>query len=283
MPATSAPSRIWTKATATSAVPQAISVSLRWRRACRSSASGRPRRSTNQAIRPSNSEGEAEVDGEAVGGDRDPCPAARPEATIHQPIAPCRPAEGAEGEEARRPARRDAAADGEPQEAERPDERRWSAELAVAPLPPVDALELVEGHSLVQRGVLRGSPCTCRTRPVQAAVAGRRHRAGDRAPLGDREAGVGEAGHAADQIIADEEREEDREPDARSAAVGGRLARTGAGPAARRGVVRPPPRRCCGSWPWVPPAAAIYAPARGAASGFVRTARRRGARRRWRS
>ena len=224
-------------------------------------------------------EGEAQVDREAVRGHA--LHAGREARGDHPPAdRPLQPAEDADAEEARGPAGRDAAADGEEQEAEGPDSTDGTAELAVAPLPPVDALEGIERHSLVEGGVLRGGLVLVE-RGLPCGVAGRGQRAGDRPPLGDRKAGVGEAGEAADADHRDDEREENRKPDGDAAAVG--LDARGLGRRRGRGVLLAHLLEDAAGLGHAPSGRGVYAPARGAASGFVRTARRRGARRRWRS
>ena len=175
----------------------------------------------------------------------------RPEATIHQPMAPCRPPSAPRPSRRPVPAERDLAAGEEPQEAEAPDEADHAAELAVAPFPPVDDLELVEGHAPVDELVLRNLAVLVEFGLPRCGIE-RRQRTGDRAPFGDREAEIREAGHAANGDHHHDEGEEDREPDRDGAARRRGLALAGVG-AAGQGRSRRPPRRCCGSCSCRPP------------------------------
>ena len=106
-----------------------------------------------------------------------PCPALRPERTIHQPIDALQPAESAEAEKPLRPPGRQPAASArsqrKPAAQTRPTSRPSSA---VAPFPPVDRSEGLDRHALVDLGILRAGAVLRRTRPARR----RRRAAGSR-------------------------------------------------------------------------------------------------------
>ncbi len=156
--------------------------------------------------------------GQPVGGDADH--AALEPGGDHPPAdGALQPAQRAEAEKASGPAGGNAPPGPEPEEAKAPDEADDPAELAVAPFPPVDHLELVEGHAPVDELVLRDLAVLVEFGLPRGGVE-RRQRAGDRAPFGDREARIGEACHAAHRDHHHDEGEKDAEPDGDGAAGG---------------------------------------------------------------
>ena len=121
-----------------------------------------------------------------------------PEATIHQPTAPC---------SAPRPkishSRRFRSAPRTPRH-RKPEKRQQignpdhAPEQPVAPFPPENRLELGQIHAGVEFAILRdGLVGVERLRPL--LLIERRQRAGDRFPLDDREPGFGQTRGAADQ------------------------------------------------------------------------------------
>ena len=99
-----------------------------------------------------------------VGGHIDHRPVS-PEATIHQPIAPCSPPSSAQQQQPPVPARRNAPRAPEAEEAQRPDQADHPAQLAVAPFPPEDRLEGLERHARCSATGIPGSADRRRTRP----------------------------------------------------------------------------------------------------------------------
>ena len=84
---------------------------------------------------------------------------------------------------------------------------------AMAPFPPEDGLEAVERHVRIERGELRDLLIAVELGlPLRAAH--RRDHTGDRLPLGDREAGLGEPRRAADQNHEEDETGHRNQPEA---------------------------------------------------------------------
>ena len=74
-------------------------------------------------------------------------PGSSPDATMIQPTARLQAAESAEPKESQRQSRRAPRRPPEPDERREKGEADQAPELAVAPFPPVDHLERVEGHA----------------------------------------------------------------------------------------------------------------------------------------
>ena len=144
----------------------------------------------------------------------------RPDATMYQPIAPCRPPSAntpASFHPSRASMRR---APPEPEERHEKDEPDRPAEQAMEVLPPEDALELGERHALVDQLVLGRLPVLVEHR-LPVGLGERRDRADERLPLDDRQPGVGEAGDAPDDDHRRDRERADEEP-GRDRAAGGR-------------------------------------------------------------
>ena len=130
----------------------------------------------------------------------------RPEATIHQPIAPCSPPERQQPDQPRlQPALETAR---KPEESERKGDEEADAagEQPVRPLPPEDALELVKGHVLVDLLVLRNLLVLFELF-LPFRLVERRDDAVDRLPFGDREP---RAGHARGAAHHDQRKQHDQ-------------------------------------------------------------------------
>ena len=137
----------------------------------------------------------------------------RPEVTIHQPSAPWRPprtkrpASGAARFQVKRRwnrKTRNGTAKTRPMTRPR---ARWNHSQKI------DELELVERHALVEHLVLRDLLVGLEL-GLPVGVAQRRDDAGDRLPLGDRQAGFGQAREAADHDHRQHHQRDDIEPDA---------------------------------------------------------------------
>ncbi len=130
---------------------------------------------------------------------------------------------------------------GEPEHHERHEERGADqpAEEPMRPFPPIDGLELVDAHAVLELGIfwdlLIGGEGF-----LPVGLAQRRDSAQDRLPLGDRQARIGEPGGAADQNHRHDQRGEHAEPQSQRADVacghGGVVA--GSGNGRGRGHVR---------------------------------------------
>ena len=77
----------------------------------------------------------------------------RPEATIHQPIAPCSPPSASKRDEPRAVAARDRPPPPEPQQRQREDQADRPPDQAVEIFPEEDALELAERHAAVDLAI----------------------------------------------------------------------------------------------------------------------------------
>ena len=124
-----------------------------------------------------------------------------------------------ENEPQRRPQRRFHPA--APQEPEKRQQKRHAdqpAEQAMRPFPPIDGLELRETHAGIELAVLRDGLIFLEL-GLPPTFAERRQRAQHRLPLGDREAGFGEPGGAADQDHRQNQRGDGIEPQPDGAGV----------------------------------------------------------------
>ena len=122
----------------------------------------------------------------------------RPEATIHQPTAPCSAPRPKISHSRRFSSVLEHAAPQEEQERQQIDRADHAPEQPVAPFPPEDRLELGEAHAGVEFAILRdGLVALERLRPLR--LVERRQRAGDGLPLDDRQSGFRQPRGAADQ------------------------------------------------------------------------------------
>ena len=94
-----------------------------------------------------------------------------------------------------------------------------AAHQPVRPFPPEDGLELGERHPAVELRELRDGLVLVEF-GLPRGVAQRRQRAGDRLPLDDREAGLGEPRRAADQHHREDQRRDGIEPQPDGALAG---------------------------------------------------------------
>ena len=137
------------------------------------------------------------------------------EAGTHHPPADDR----LEGQEAGRdrdlPSERALERPADPEPERRENERRAddAGEQPMAPFPPEDGLEAFQGHVGIAFGVLRDLLVTLELRLPVRRVQGRQD-PGDRLPLGDGEARLGQPGRAADEHHGEDERGDRDEPDA---------------------------------------------------------------------
>ena len=154
--------------------------------------------------------------GQPVLADGDPLDQAR----RHHPPADraLQPAEKEQADEARRHRPFDAAERKQHEERYGEDDADAARQGAVDPFPPENALELVEGHTLVQLLVLRDQPVFCELL-LPFRFVERRDDAVDRLPFGDRQAGIGQPRGAADEHQGKEHEEHDVEPAAHVGAV----------------------------------------------------------------
>jgi hypothetical protein len=97
-----------------------------------------------------------------------------------------------------------AACDQETEQRQHVGEANDTAELPMAPFPPVDRFERVEAHARIDELILRDRPILGE-RHLPVGVRQRRNGAQDRAPLGDGEAAPGQARRAADANDHDDE------------------------------------------------------------------------------
>lgn len=117
----------------------------------------------------------------------------------------------------RRPARRQPPGGEETHEPQDEDEADHAAEEPVAPLPPVDELEVRECHALVHQLVLRALAVEVELR-LPVCRAHRRDRPGHEVPLGDRQPRVGQPRQAADEDHCHHQHEDQPEPEPNPAA-----------------------------------------------------------------
>jgi hypothetical protein len=136
----------------------------------------------------------------------------RPEATIHQPTAPCSPLDPS-----RRPEEHQRQGVGDADEA---------PQLPVGPFPPEDELELIKAHALVDELVLRDLAVLVEfLQPFR--LAERRDGAVDRFPFGDGEARLGQPRRTAHHHHRQDQQTYAVEPEADLGAVAGSLWRKG--------------------------------------------------------
>src|SRR5205085_226473 len=88
----------------------------------------------------------------------------------------------------------------------------------VRPLPPVDHLELIEGHAGIALAVLRNSLVFLEL-DLPSRSRERRHDAGHRLPLHDRKAGFGEPGRSTHDQSHKYQRRNGKQPQPHGAAV----------------------------------------------------------------
>ncbi len=129
----------------------------------------------------------------------------RPDFTMYQPMAPCRPPS------ARTPrhfsAKRAAQLAHQPEHDERhgKGDADEAAEKAVRPLPPVDGLEAIERHAGVDDRIF-GDRLVLLEGDEPVGLVERRDGAQQRLPFGDRQPAVGEAHGTADDDHAEDQR-----------------------------------------------------------------------------
>ena len=136
---------------------------------------------------------------------------ARPDATIHQPTAPCRPPSASSPTSFGFSAALEPPGHPEEQQRQGEDDADAARQDAVRPLPPEDRLELGEAHALVELLVFRDL-LVFGEFLLPLGVGQRRDDAVDRLPFGDRQAGIGEPRGAADQEQREHDDQHDIEP-----------------------------------------------------------------------
>ena len=122
----------------------------------------------------------------------------RPEATIHQPTAPCSPPSSSSPTSFGFSALLEPAGRPEEQQRQREHDADPARQDAVRPLPPEDRLELAEAHAGIELPVFRDL-LVLRKLLLPVGIGERRDDAVDRLPFGDRQTGIGEPRRAADQ------------------------------------------------------------------------------------
>jgi len=161
---------------------------------------------------PKDDKGQAQMGGQPVGGDRGHA-LALGDARGDHPSAnrALHPAQHAGQDQPPGPASGDLARQQEAEEPQRPDQTDHPAQLAVAPFPPVDRLEIRQFHPLVLQAPLVDLLVFVEF-GLPVGLAQRRNRARDRAPFGDRETAVGQPGQPAHHDHRHHQCKEHRQP-----------------------------------------------------------------------
>ena len=152
---------------------------------------------------------------------------ARPDATIHQPTAPCSAPSAKISASFPAMFARDPAAPQKPHERQRKHHADQPRQQPMRPFPPVDRLELGQRHAEVALGVLRNGLIFFEF-GLPGVRAQRRHDAGRRLPFGDREAGFRQPRRAADDHQQKYQRRHRQQPEPDRAVAAGAGAGCGA-------------------------------------------------------